>query len=101
MAGMQPGAIEPVHDQEIFTHVIFSQLEGRFNGANSQFRWEGEVRFARDSPLEGMIRSLGSFGLSKNTRFSAIFGEETKGVLSQVLSQKEGTKTPAVRSFAG
>jgi copper resistance protein B len=42
MADMQPGAIEPVHDQEIFTHVIFSQLEGRFNGANSEFRWEGQ-----------------------------------------------------------
>jgi copper resistance protein B len=35
-------AVQPVHDQEIFTHVIFSQLEGRFNGANSQFRWEGQ-----------------------------------------------------------
>src|SRR5205085_12472026 len=40
------------------------------------------------------IRSLGSFGLSKHTRVSAIFGEGTKRVLSQVLSQKEGTRNP-------
>ena len=43
MPGMTPvDAVQPVHDQEIFTHVIFSQLEGRFNGANNQFRWEGQ-----------------------------------------------------------
>ena len=40
------------------------------------------------------IRSLGSFGLSKNTAVSASFGERTKRVLSQVLSQKEGTRNP-------
>jgi hypothetical protein len=40
---MTPGeTVQPVHDQAIFTHVIFSQLEGRFNGANSEFRWEGQ-----------------------------------------------------------
>ena len=43
MPGMTPvETVQPVHDQEIFTHVIFSQLEGRFNGANSEFRWEGQ-----------------------------------------------------------
>ena len=39
MPGLTPGeTVQPVHDQGIFTHVIFSQLEGRFNGANSEFR---------------------------------------------------------------
>jgi copper resistance protein B len=43
MPGMEPGAaVQPVMDQEIFAHVIFSQLEGRFNGTNSEFRWEGQ-----------------------------------------------------------
>jgi copper resistance protein B len=43
MPSMTPvETVQPVQDQEIFTHVIFSQLEGRFNGANSEFRWEGQ-----------------------------------------------------------
>jgi copper resistance protein B len=35
-------AVQPVHDQEIFAHGMFSQLEGRWNGSNTQFRWEGQ-----------------------------------------------------------
>ncbi len=43
MAGMEPvGAVQPVMDQPILAHVIFSQLEGRINGANTEFRWEGQ-----------------------------------------------------------
>jgi copper resistance protein B len=43
MPGMEPvGAVQPVMDQPILAHVIFSQLEGRFNGANTEFRWEGQ-----------------------------------------------------------
>ena len=38
--GMEP--IQPVMDQPILAHVIFSQLEGRWNGSNSEFRWEGQ-----------------------------------------------------------
>jgi copper resistance protein B len=42
-AGLQPGgAVQPVEDQEIFAHVIFSQLEGRTGGTDTQFRWEGQ-----------------------------------------------------------
>ena len=36
------GAVQPVMDQKILAHVIFSQLEGRFNGTNNEFRWEGQ-----------------------------------------------------------
>jgi copper resistance protein B len=41
--GMQPGgAMPPVMDQTIFAHVIFNELEGRWNGSNTEFRWEGQ-----------------------------------------------------------
>jgi copper resistance protein B len=32
----------PVMDREIFAHVLFDQLEGRWNGSNTEFRWEGQ-----------------------------------------------------------
>ena len=36
------GAMQPVMDQGIFAHVIFNQLEGRWNGSNPEFRWDGQ-----------------------------------------------------------
>jgi copper resistance protein B len=43
MLGPQPGgAVQPVRDTDIIAHAIFSQLEGRFNGSNTEFRWEGQ-----------------------------------------------------------
>jgi copper resistance protein B len=43
MPGVQPGgAVQPVVDTDILAHAIFSQLEGRFNGTNTEFRWEGQ-----------------------------------------------------------
>ena len=36
------GAMSPVMDREIFAHVIFNELEGRFGGSNPEFRWEGQ-----------------------------------------------------------
>jgi copper resistance protein B len=36
------GAVQPVMDREILAHAIFSQLEGRSNGSNTEFRWEGQ-----------------------------------------------------------
>jgi copper resistance protein B len=43
MLGMEAGGVmQPVMDQEIRAHVIFSQLEGRFGGGNPEFRWEGQ-----------------------------------------------------------
>ena len=37
---MEP--IQPVMDSPILAHFIFSQLEGRWNGTNTEFRWEGQ-----------------------------------------------------------
>jgi len=43
MSGVrQGGAVQPVMDQELFAHLIFNQLEGRWNGSNTEFRWEGQ-----------------------------------------------------------
>jgi copper resistance protein B len=38
--GKEP--VQPVMDRPILAHVIFSQLEGRWNGTNTEFRWEGQ-----------------------------------------------------------
>ena len=32
----------PVMDSGITAHVLFDQLEGRFNGSNPEFRWDGQ-----------------------------------------------------------
>src|ERR1700730_10785546 len=32
----------PVMDNTIFYHVLFNQLEGRTNGPDNEFRWDGE-----------------------------------------------------------
>ncbi len=32
----------PIEDNRIFYHLLFNQLEGRFNGPDSEFRWDGE-----------------------------------------------------------
>ena len=45
-SGMEP--VEPVMDSPILAHVIFSQLEGRWNGTHTEFRWEGQGRVGTD-----------------------------------------------------
>ena len=40
--GMESGDMQPVMDQAIFGHAIFNQLEGRWNGSNPEFRWDGQ-----------------------------------------------------------
>jgi copper resistance protein B len=35
-------SIEPVMDRPILAHVIFNQLEGRWNGTNTEFKWDGQ-----------------------------------------------------------
>jgi copper resistance protein B len=40
--GMDSGAMPPVMDHGIYAHAIFNQLEGRWNGSNPEFRWEGQ-----------------------------------------------------------
>jgi hypothetical protein len=32
----------PVEDNAIFYHMLFNQLEGRTNGPDNEFRWDGE-----------------------------------------------------------
>jgi copper resistance protein B len=39
---LEPGAMPPVMDQGIYAHAIFNQLEGRWNGSNTEFRWQGQ-----------------------------------------------------------
>ena len=34
--------MQPVMDRGIFAHAILNELEGRFNGGNPEFRWEGQ-----------------------------------------------------------
>jgi hypothetical protein len=52
-------------------------------------RAQGEVILRRNRQFES---TPGSFGASENANDSAIFGEGTKGVLSQVLSHKGRTE---------
>lgn len=40
--GGYPGNEPPVMDNQIFGHVLFNQLEGRTNGPDNEFRWDGE-----------------------------------------------------------
>lgn len=37
-----PSTVPPVEDNQIFTHVLFDQFEGRTDGSNSNLRWDGE-----------------------------------------------------------
>jgi copper resistance protein B len=56
---------QPVMDREIFTHVIFNELEGRWNGTNTEFRWDGEGWVGTDYnklwiKSEGTLQSNGT-----------------------------------------
>jgi uncharacterized protein involved in copper resistance len=37
-----------VDDRTVFGHVLFNQLEGRTNGPDTEFRWDGEGRVGTD-----------------------------------------------------
>jgi len=54
------GTMQPVMDRGIFAHVIFNELEGRFNGANPEFRWEGQGWVGTDYD-KLWIKSEGTF----------------------------------------
>jgi copper resistance protein B len=58
--GMEPGAMQPVMDQTIFAHAIFNQLEGRWNGTNPEFRWDGQGWIGTDYD-KLWIKSEGTF----------------------------------------
>jgi copper resistance protein B len=60
---MEP--VRPVMDQGIFAHAIFNELEGRFNGGNTEFRWEGQGWVGTDYDKlwiksEGTLQSNGT-----------------------------------------
>ena len=63
-AGME--LIQPVMDSPILAHSIFSQLEGRWNGSNTEFRWEGQGWVGTDYnklwiKFEGTLQPNGTF----------------------------------------
>jgi len=63
--GPEPGAMPPVMDQGTYAHAIFNQLEGRWNGSNTQFRWDGQGWIGTDYDKlwvksEGTLQSNGT-----------------------------------------
>jgi copper resistance protein B len=61
------GAVQPVMDQPVLAHLLFSQLEGRFGGSNPEFRWEGQGWVGSDYDKlwiksEGTLQGNGSLG---------------------------------------
>ena len=54
------GAMPPVMDSGIFAHAVLDQLEGRFNGANPEFRWAGQGWIGTDYD-KLWIKSEGTF----------------------------------------
>ena len=58
--GMDSDAMPPVMDQGIYAHSIFNQLEGRFNGSNTEFRWDGQGWVGTDYQ-KLWIKSEGTF----------------------------------------
>ena len=62
MAGMP----SPVMDNQIFTHALLEQLEGRWNGRNQQFRYDGQLWSGTDLnklwlKSEGLVTQHGKF----------------------------------------
>ena len=61
MTAVEPGAVmPPVMDSGVTAHVLLDQLEGRFNGSNPEFRWDGQGWAGTD--LDKLwIKSEGTF----------------------------------------
>jgi len=56
---------QPVMDRPIIAHVIFNELEGRWNGTNTEFRWDGQGWVGTDYDKlwvksEGTLQSNGT-----------------------------------------
>jgi copper resistance protein B len=66
MVKMESGdAMQPMMEQGILAHVLFNELEGRFNGTNTEFRWEGQGWVGTDYnklwiKSEGTLQSNGT-----------------------------------------
>jgi copper resistance protein B len=54
------GAMPPMMDSGVFAHAVLDQLEGRFNGANPEFRWAGQGWIGTDYD-KLWIKSEGTF----------------------------------------
>ena len=87
--GMEPGATQPMMDQTIFAHAIFNQLEGRWNGSNPEFRWDGQGWVGTDYDKlwiksEGTLQSNGTtyFDLQAACVATSIHGRRATGVPS-------------------
>jgi copper resistance protein B len=62
-SGIEP--VQPVMDRPILAHVIFNQLEGRWNGTNNEFKWDGQGWVGTDYDKlwiksEGTLQSNGT-----------------------------------------
>jgi copper resistance protein B len=66
MPDREPAAMPPVMDSDVFAHVLLDQLEGRFNGANPEFRWNGQGWIGTDYD-KLWIKSEGIFSNSTLT----------------------------------
>jgi copper resistance protein B len=61
----EPELGQPVMDRPILAHVIFNELEGRWNGTNTEFRWDGQGWLGTDYDKlwiksEGTLQSNGT-----------------------------------------
>jgi copper resistance protein B len=57
--------MQPVMDRGIFAHAILNEFEGRFNGSNPEFRWDGQGWVGTDYDKlwiksEGTLQSNGT-----------------------------------------
>lgn len=65
LSGMATGSgVQPVMDSGILAHALLDQLEGRVNGADAQFRWDGQAWIGTDYDKlwlksEGIVRRSG------------------------------------------
>jgi copper resistance protein B len=60
------GGMQPVMDNSIFTHVLLEQAEGRWNGRNTEFRYDGQGWIGTDYnklwiKSEGLVDQQGRF----------------------------------------
>ena len=60
------GAMQPVMDSTVFTHGVLDQAEDRWNGANQEFRYEGQAWSGTDYnklwlKSEGLVTNQGRF----------------------------------------
>ena len=78
LTGLQtPAEMPPVMDRQIFAHAIFNQLEGRWNGNNTEFRWEGQGWAGTDYD-KLWIKSEGTVRDRKSTRLNSSHSGESR-----------------------